>query len=117
MLKLWKSYPQEHFQKHLKQLRRLRMLKPVEDKVIVKVDEEENVSSSGLFLAPTGEKQDTAIVVAVGPGLLLGNGQMMIPEVEVGNKVIFAKYQGTEVEHDGQTYLILAYRDILAVLG
>lgn len=93
------------------------MLKPVEDKVIVKVDEEENVTSSGFFIAPTGEKQDTATVVAVGPGLLLNNGQMMIPDVEVGNKVIFAKYQGTEVESDGETYLILAYRDILAVIG
>lgn len=93
------------------------MLKPVEDKVIVKVDEEENVTSSGFFISPTGEKQDTATVVAVGPGLLLGNGEMMIPEVEVGDRVFFAKYQGTEVENDGEKYLILAYRDILAVIG
>jgi chaperonin GroES len=42
---------------------------------------------------------------------------MMIPEVEVGDKVIFAKYQGTEIENDGETFLILAYRDILAVIG
>lgn len=93
------------------------MLKPVEDKVIVKVDEEENVTSSGFFIAPTGEKQDTATVVAVGPGLLLGNGDLMVPDVNVGDKIIFAKYQGTEIDHDGETLLILAYRDILAVLG
>ncbi len=78
---------------------------------------EENLTSSGFFIAPTGEKQDTATVVAVGPGLLLGNGDLMVPDVKVGDKVIFAKYQGTEIEHDGETLLILAYRDILAVLG
>ncbi len=93
------------------------MLKPVEDKVIVKVDVEESTTSSGFFIAPTGEKQDSATVLAVGPGLLLGNGEMMIPDVEVGDKVLFAKYQGTEVEHEGETLLILAYRDILAVLS
>ena len=93
------------------------MLKPVEDKVIVKVDLEENTTSSGFFIAPTGEKQDTATVVAVGPGMMLGNGEMMIPEVSVGDKVIFAKYQGMEIDHDGETLLILAYRDILAVIG
>ena len=92
------------------------MLKPIEDKIIVKVDEEENVSSSGLFLAPTGEKQGTATVIAVGPGITLNNGQIVVPEVSVGDKVAFAKYQGTEVEHDGETLTILTYRDILAVI-
>jgi len=55
-------------------------------------------------------------VVAVGPGLMLGNGQMMIPDVKVGDKVLFSKYQGTEISNDGEDYLILAYRDIFAVL-
>jgi chaperonin GroES len=54
--------------------------------------------------------------VAVGPGLKLDNGVLMKPDLSVGDKVIFAKYQGTEVEHDGKDYLILAYRDIVAVI-
>lgn len=93
------------------------MLKPTDDKVIVKVIYPEQVSSSGLILAAEQEKSDQAEVVAVGPGLLLGNGDLMVPDVSVGDKVIFAKYQGTEIDHDGETLLILAYRDILAVLG
>ena len=94
------------------------MLKPVEDKVIVKRNVQEQTTSSGLILAGVAdEKQDTGEVIAVGPGLVLNNGDKVIPEVEVGQTVLFGKYSGTEVEHDGQTLLILAYRDIFAVLG
>ena len=94
------------------------MLKPVEDKVIVKVDKQEEVTSYGLILAGVAdEKQNIGTVVAVGPGLVLNNGDKIIPEVSEGDKVIFSKYQGTEVEHDGETLLILAYRDIFAVIG
>ena len=94
------------------------MLKPVEDKVIVKVDKQEEVTTSGLILAGVqDEKQNIGTVVAVGPGLVLNNGDKIIPEVSEGDKVIFSKYQGTEVEHNGETLLILAYRDIFAILG
>lgn len=93
------------------------MLKPIEDKIIIKVDEEENVSSSGLFLATVGEKQGTGTVVAKGPGIMLNNGDFVEIPFEVGDRVAFGKYSGTEVEHDGENLLILAYRDILAVLG
>ena len=94
------------------------MLKPVEDKVIVKRNVQEQTTSSGLILAGVAdEKQDTGEVIAVGPGLVLNNGDKVIPEVEVGQTVLFGKYSGTEVEHDGETLLILAYRDIFAVLG
>lgn len=94
------------------------MLKAVEDKVIIEVIEAEQVSSSGLVLTTLNkETPDQGIVIDVGPGLLLGNGQMMIPEVEVGQTVIFSKYGGTDVDHDGKTYKILPYRDILAVIG
>jgi len=93
------------------------MLKPIEDKVIVKVDEEENVSSSGLFLAPTGEKQGIGTVIAKGPGIMLNNGDFVEIPFEVGDRVAFGKYSGTEVEHDGEILTILAYRDILAVLN
>ena len=94
------------------------MLKPVEDKVIVKRNIQEQTTASGLILAGVAdEKQDTGEVIAVGPGLVLNNGDKVIPEVEVGQTVLFGKYSGTEVEHDGETLLILAYRDIFAVLG
>lgn len=93
------------------------MLKPIEDKVIIKVDEEENVTSSGLLLAPTGEKQDTGTVIAKGPGIQLNNGQFVEIECNVGDKVIFSKYAGTEVEHDGEKFTILAYREIFAIIG
>jgi chaperonin GroES len=94
------------------------MLKPVEDKIIVKRDEEEKVTSSGFVLAGiVEEKQGTGTVVAVGPGIMLNNGDFIEPEVEVGNRVAFSKYGGTEVEHGGETLLILPYRDILAIIG
>lgn len=94
------------------------MLRPLEDKIIVKPDIQEEVTSSGLFLAGlVDEKQGTGIVVAKGPGLMLNNGDFVVPDLEIGDKVAFGKYGGTEVEHDGENLLILAYRDILAVLG
>lgn len=93
------------------------MIRPVDDKVVVKViKESEKSTSSGFILSFAEEKPNEAIVVAVGPGLLLDNGVLMKPDLVVGDKVVFAKYQGTEVQHDGQDYLILAYRDIVAVV-
>lgn len=93
------------------------MLKPMEDKVVVKTIKEEKTTDSGFVLTSlSDEKPQEAIVVSVGPGLLLGNGQMMVPDVRVGDKVLFSKYQGTEVTHEGEDYLVLAYRDIFAVL-
>jgi chaperonin GroES len=94
------------------------MLKPMEDKVVVKTIKEEQTTASGFVLASIGdEKPQEAIVVAVGPGLMLGNGQMVVPDVNVGDRVLFSKYQGTEVSNDGEDYLVLAYRDIFAILN
>ena len=94
------------------------MLKPIEDKIVVKVDKPEEKTASGFILAgATEERQNTGIVIAKGPGIMLNNGDFVVPDLEVGDRVAFPTYQGTEVEHEGQTFLILAYRDILAVLG
>ena len=93
------------------------MLKPIEDKIVIKVDKEESTSSSGLILTPTNEKQGTGVVVAKGPGIMLNNGDFVEIDFNVGDRVAFGKYSGTEVEHDGEELLILAYRDVLAVLG
>jgi chaperonin GroES len=94
------------------------MLKATQDKVIIEVIEEEQISSSGLVLTSLSkETPDQGVVISVGPGIMLGDGEMMVPEVEVGQKVIFSKYGGTDVEHEGKSYKILPYRDILAVIG
>ena len=93
------------------------MIKPVDDKVVVKVIKEaEKASASGFILNLSEEKPSEAIVVAVGPGLMLNNGVLMKPDLSVGDKVVFAKYQGTEVTFEHEDYLILAYRDIVAVI-
>lgn len=94
------------------------MIKPMEDKVLVQViKQQEKTTSTGFVLtALEDEKPHEAIVVAVGPGLRLGNGDVIVPDVKIGDKVVFAKYQGTEVKFDNQEYLILAYRDIFAVI-
>lgn len=95
------------------------MIKPMEDKVLVEVIKEvEKTTASGFIIPGSAEdKPNEGIVVAVGPGLMLANGTMMVPDVKVGDKVVFAKYQGHEVKDGGKEYLILAYRDIFAVIG
>ena len=94
-------------------------LKPLEDKVILKVEKETEKTSAGGLIIQTmqEEKPQEAIVVAVGPGITFGNGEKMVPDVSVGDKVLFSKYQGTEVTVDNEKYLVLSYRDILAVIG
>ncbi len=94
------------------------MIKPLDDKVVVQVIKEAEKTTASGFIIPglADEKPNEAIVIAVGPGLRLDNGVMMVPDVKVGDKVIFAKYQGHEVQDGGKDYLILAYRDIVAVL-
>jgi chaperonin GroES len=95
------------------------MLKPLQDKIIVQIPKElEQKTASGLILAGLqDEKKNEGLVIAVGPGITLDNGQTLVPDLSVGDSVVFAKYQGTEIEHDGEDYLILAYRDIVAVVG
>ena len=89
---------------------------PIEDKIVVKVLEKEAVTSSGLILTGTPEKSQEAIVIAVGPGITLDSGERIVPDVNVGDKVIFSKYGGTEIEHEGESLIILQYRDIFAVI-
>lgn len=93
------------------------MLKAIEDRVVVKpIIEDVAATASGFLISKVDEKPQEAIVVAVGPGIVLPSGAMVKLDLEVGQKVVFAKYSGTEVSHDGENYLILPYRDILAVL-
>ncbi|MGI6037980.1 MAG: co-chaperone GroES [Limnochordia bacterium] len=93
------------------------MLKPLADRVVVKVVEEEEVTKGGIVLPDTAkEKPQQGEVIAVGPGRVLDNGERQTLDVQPGDRVIFAKYGGTEVKVQGEEYLILRESDILAVV-
>lgn len=93
------------------------MLKPLADRVVVKVVEEEERTKGGIVLPDTAkEKPQQGEIIAVGPGKVLDNGERLPVEVKQGDLVIFAKYGGTEVKVKGEEYLILRESDILAVL-
>lgn len=94
-----------------------RILKPLQDKVIVQKLEPEEKTSGGIVLPDTAkEKPQEGKVIAVGPGLVDDKGQRKPIDVKEGEHVLFAKYSGTEVKLDGEEYLILSERDILAVI-
>ena len=93
-------------------------LKPLADRVVVKKLEAEEKTAGGIVLPDTAkEKPQQGEVLAVGPGKFDEKGTRQPMEVKVGDKVLFAKYSGTEVKIEGVEYLILAERDILAVIG
>jgi len=94
------------------------VIKPLGDRVVIEIVETEEKTASGIVLPDTAkEKPQEGKVVAVGKGRVLDNGQRVAPEVEVGDRIIFSKYAGTEVKYDGKEYLILRESDILAVIG
>lgn len=94
-------------------------IKPLEDRVVIKALEAEQTTASGLVIPDTAkEKPSEGEVVAVGPGRFNDEGDDRIPmDVNVGDKVIFSKYGGTEVKYGGEEFLILSGRDILAVIA
>ena len=90
-------------------------LKPLEDRVVVKPSEEEETTASGLVIPDTAkERPQEGEVIAVGPGRF-EEGNRIPMDVKVGDKVIYSKYGGTEVKVDGEEYLILSARDVLAI--
>jgi chaperonin GroES len=92
-------------------------VRPLADRVVVKPKVKEEVTKSGIVLPDTAkEKPQEGVVVAVGPGRMLDNGQRQPLEVQVGNTVLYAKYAGTEYKLDGEEHLILKESDILAVI-
>ena len=93
------------------------MLKPLGDRVILEVTQEEEKTVGGLVLASAAkEKPQTAKVVAVGEGNVLEIGQKSPMPVAVGDMVMFEKYAGTEVKYEGNEYLIIAAKDIMAIV-
>jgi chaperonin GroES len=92
------------------------VLKPLSDRIVVKASEKEEVTKGGIVLPDTAkEKPQKGEVIAVGPGKVLDNGKVVPMEVKVGDKVLFAKYGGTEVKVDGEEYIILRQDDVLAI--
>ena len=93
-------------------------LKPIGDRILVKTVAAEERTQSGILIADTAkEKPQKAEVIAVGKGIMLKDGTYAPLEVAVGDTVIFAKYAGTEVKVEGEEYLLLDSRDLLAVLN
>lgn len=92
-------------------------LKPLGDRVVVRVLEQEERTRGGIVLPDTAkEKPQQGEVLAVGSGAILENGERRPLEVKVGDRVIFSKYSGTEVKLEGEEVLILSERDILAIV-
>lgn len=92
-------------------------LKPLEDKIIVKQAEAETQTASGLFIPDNAkEKPQQGEILAVGLGRRNEQGERIELDVKVGDKILYSKYGGTEVHYQGEDYLIVAARDVLAVL-
>ena len=91
-------------------------LKPLADRVIIKMVEAEETTKSGIILTGSAkEKPEVAEVIAVGPGGMV-DGKEVVMTVKVGDKVITSKYSGTEVKVDGEEYTIVRQGDILAIV-
>ena len=91
-------------------------IKPLADRVVIKMEEAEETTKSGIVLAGAAkEKPEVAEVIEVGPGGMVDGNQIDM-YVKVGDKVITSKYSGTEVKIDGEEYTIVRQSDILAVV-
>lgn len=93
-------------------------IRPLEDRVLVTIDESEQTTQSGLVIPDTAkEKPQQGTVIAVGPGKRSEQTGEIVPvDVNEGDTVLFSKYGGTEIKYEGTEYLILSARDILAVI-
>ena len=92
-------------------------LKPLADRVIVKQSEAEEKTASGIVLPDAAKEKPTkGKVVSVGPGKFDDNGKRMAPGVKAGDTVYYGKYSGTDVEVDGDKFVILRESDLLGVL-
>ena len=93
-------------------------IKPLEDRILVQTLEAEQTTASGLVIPDTAkEKPQEGKVLAVGPGRMNEDNVLRIPiDIKVGDLVIYSKYGGTEVKYNGEEYLLLSARDVLAVV-
>lgn len=92
------------------------MLKPLLDRVVLKMIEAEETTKSGIILAGNAkEKPQIAEVIAVGPGGIV-DGKEILMQISKGQKVMFSKYSGTEVKYEAEEYIIVRQDDILAIV-
>ena len=92
-------------------------IKPLEDGVVIKIEQAEQTTASGLVIPETAkEKPQEARVVAVGPGRVDEKGNRIPVDIKEGDVVVFSRYGGTEVKYQGEEYLILSARDVLAIV-
>jgi chaperonin GroES len=92
-------------------------VRPLYDRILVKRVEEETKTAGGLFIPDTAkEKPQQGVIVAVGHGKLLDDGSLRKLEVKAGDKILFAKYSGSDIKMDGVEHLILREDDILGVI-
>jgi len=93
-----------------------KVIRPLDDKVVIKPEEEEEKTPGGIILPDTAKKKpQEGVVVAVGPGKLLEDGSRAPVAVKEGQRVVYAKYGGTEVTVDGEDYVILSEDQIYAI--
>ena len=93
-------------------------MRPIGDRVVVKPAAKEEVTKSGIVIPDTAkEKPQEGTVIAVGSGRLLDNGDRAPVDLREGDRVLFAKYGGTEFKLDGEDYLVLKENDILAIIA
>ena len=93
-------------------------MRPLHDRILVRRVEQEAKTKGGLIIPDTAkEKPQEGKVLAVGPGRIDDNGNRIPLDVQVGDVVIYSKYGGTEVKYNGEEYLILSARDVLAVVN
>ena len=92
-------------------------IKPLQDRILVKRIEEEEKTKGGIIIPDSAkEKPQEGIVVAVGDGKVLDNGQRVAPVLKPGDKILFGKYSGTEIKIDGEEHLILREDDVLGIV-
>ena len=93
------------------------MIKPVADRILIKMKENEETTKSGIILAGgSKEKPQIAEVLEVGPGITNIEGKKVTMFIKKGDKVIVNKYSGTEVKYEGEEYLIIKQDDVLAIV-
>ena len=93
------------------------MLKPLEDRVVIAVKDEAEQTVDGIVIASNAkQKPQTGKVVAVGAGAMTSDGQRIPLDVKENDEVIYDKYAGSEVEYEGQQYLVLHAKDIIAII-
>ncbi|KRL95261.1 co-chaperone GroES [Limosilactobacillus equigenerosi] len=92
------------------------MLKPLGDRVVLKAENEEQTVGGIVLAANAKDKPTTATVIAVGPGKVLDNGQVAAMNVKEGDKVLFDKYAGNEVEYNGDKYLVVRESELIAIV-